>query len=130
MDRQQARKFVFAGSAHFTVVGNTKRYTFRVRTPTKQHVPGYTVHFVHMLTGPDDYTYVGTVVDEQHFQGRLKAPEALKSAARWVFKHGLQSDEAFASAEFYHEGRCGRCARMLTTPESIKAGFGPKCASL
>lgn len=28
------------------------------------------------------------------------------------------------------EGKCGRCARRLTTPESVQLGFGPECAKL
>jgi hypothetical protein len=31
--------------------------------------------------------------------------------------------------EVYHEGRCGRCNRKLTVPESIETGLGPECAS-
>jgi len=28
---------------------------------------------------------------------------------------------------YYHEGKCGRCARKLTVPESIISGLGPIC---
>lgn len=28
---------------------------------------------------------------------------------------------------YYHEGRCGRCARRLTVPRSIINGIGPEC---
>ena len=34
-----------------------------------------------------------------------------------------------ARFEFRHEGRCGRCGRALTVPESIDTGFGPHCAA-
>lgn len=30
---------------------------------------------------------------------------------------------------YYHEGRCGKCARVLTVPESIINGIGPVCAA-
>jgi len=30
---------------------------------------------------------------------------------------------------FYHEGRCGKCAKVLTVPESIMVGLGPVCLS-
>ena len=30
--------------------------------------------------------------------------------------------------EVWHEGRCGRCNRALTVPESIASGIGPECA--
>jgi len=28
---------------------------------------------------------------------------------------------------YYHEGRCGACAKRLTVPESIRIGLGPIC---
>lgn len=33
-----------------------------------------------------------------------------------------------ANVTFHHAGRCGKCARLLTVPESIELGFGPECA--
>lgn len=29
--------------------------------------------------------------------------------------------------EVYHHGRCGRCGRKLTDPDSIVQGMGPEC---
>ena len=29
--------------------------------------------------------------------------------------------------ELWHEGRCGKCGRVLTVPTSISTGFGPDC---
>ena len=31
--------------------------------------------------------------------------------------------------EIRHEGKCGRCGRALTVPESVDTGFGPECSS-
>jgi len=31
--------------------------------------------------------------------------------------------------DYYHVGRCGRCARPLTVPASIINGIGPDCAA-
>ena len=28
----------------------------------------------------------------------------------------------------FHDGKCGRCGRKLTVPESIQSGLGPVCA--
>jgi hypothetical protein len=33
-----------------------------------------------------------------------------------------------AVVEVMHDGRCGRCGRPLTHPDSIQAGIGPICA--
>ena len=34
------------------------------------------------------------------------------------------------SLEVIHSGRCGRCARKLTVPESVASGFGRSAPSL
>jgi hypothetical protein len=52
------------------------------------------------------------------------APSA--RAFDWTWRHiarGIMPD----ALEIWHEGRCGRCARRLTVPESIAQGFGPEC---
>ncbi len=48
------------------------------------------------------------------------------SAARFLVNGDMQ-----ASGKMYalRSGRCWRCNRTLTTPESIQAGIGPYCAS-
>ena len=33
-----------------------------------------------------------------------------------------------ANVEINHEGRCGRCGRALTVPESVASGIGPESA--
>src|ERR1019366_4832357 len=35
-----------------------------------------------------------------------------------------------ANLEVWHEGKCGRCGRKLTVPESIERGIGPECERL
>lgn len=41
----------------------------------------------------------------------------------------ISSPKACATAYALRSGRCGICGRELTTPESIEAGIGPKCAA-
>jgi hypothetical protein len=104
-----------------------KRFTFKVR----QSEDGK-VHFASVLTGPDNesnYVFFASIRNGMLNHGRntsigKDAPSA--SAFAWVWKqlqHGLISDQV----QFWHEGRCGRCARPLTDPTSIKSGFGPEC---
>lgn len=50
-------------------------------------------------------------------------------AFRHIFARLQDRDATLASkADIRHEGRCGRCSRALTRPESIDTGFGPECA--
>jgi hypothetical protein len=30
--------------------------------------------------------------------------------------------------EIWHQGRCGKCGKVLTVPKSIESGFGPECS--
>lgn len=57
-------------------------------------------------------------------------------AAMALFRQDVIGDEviphvqALGRIEVWHEGRCGRCARRLTVPESILIGIGPECAEI
>lgn len=46
----------------------------------------------------------------------------------WLWATRLSTGrELPEQVEVWHEGRCGRCGRRLTVPESISTGFGPEC---
>lgn len=132
---EEIKQFIFAGNATFTVenteTGN--RFTYKVTTP-KGDKAGE-VYFVNLLSGPDntsDYTYMGIVNKAKtYFKTTAKSkvsPSAVSAMGfSWLVdmtKNGMALPE---KVEFHHAGRCGRCGRKLTTPESIKAGFGPEC---
>lgn len=95
------------------------------------------IHFVGLLTGPDneaDYMYVGILQAES---GKLvltgKSKYTDDSAPVKCFRYAtacLWGDyDLKGGFEIHHEGRCGRCGRLLTVPESIKKGLGPVCAN-
>lgn len=144
-DKHRVLSYMMGGSAYFTIRNRLSgnRFTFHVKN--KKGAP---LFFVRVLTGPDnktDYTYLGTI------HGSM--PNATPAP---LYKHGIRSeihkDAASAVAfswlwwqltneqqktkpfplgfEFLNSGRCGRCARMLTTPESLDHGFGPECIEM
>lgn len=124
--------FVLAGNATFTVVSHKTdaRFTLKVRQP-KPDGP----HFVSVLTGPnneDDYQFLGSIFDRKEYRHGARSrisPEAPSAkAARWVCSRLLAGQE-LTNCELHHEGRCGRCGRKLTVPESIISGIGPECAT-
>jgi hypothetical protein len=55
------------------------------------------------------------------------APSA--KAFAWLFPKLAAGAKLDDLVELYHEGRCGRCGRTLTVPESVATGFGPNCAA-
>jgi len=130
-DAASALEFAMGGNARFTLVSKKtgERKTYRIRQPdvTKPY-------FVQLLTGPDntsDYTYLGYITGD--FPGWVKAgkkgnPEhpAFK-AIHWAMAK-LAAGEMPGQLEFWHEGRCAKCGRVLTDPASIESGVGPECA--
>lgn len=124
----QAKRFVFGGNSIFTIrskkTGN--RFTFRVK---KSKNPYKDVFWVSLLNGSDnvsDYKYIGAFSDKYYAKNNLKALST--SAIRW-FLEGLDKGRDLGDLEIFHAGRCGRCARLLTVPESVESGFGPECVT-
>lgn len=126
------QRFALAGNARITL-RSTKtqaRFTYRIR----QSKDGK-VWFVSLLRGPDngdDYTYIGLIKGDKSFTFSKKLPvgETLSSSAKafeWFEHQVIANSKMPETLEVWHEGRCGRCARPLTVPESISHGFGPEC---
>lgn len=123
--------FLSGGNAVFTVSSPKHRYTFRIRRPEPE-MP----YFVSLLSGPDntrDYTYLGVYNPGQPgvrltAKSKFTEDSTPVKAIRWavaMLSSGKTLPEGF---KIQHEGRCCRCGRVLTVPESIEAGIGPECA--
>lgn len=131
----QIKKFVFAGNAIFTMANrvNGNRVTFKVTTPKGEKRDS--IFFVNVLNGPDnadDYMYVGIVDGKKSRfnltkKSRVGADSLSFKGFSWLMDKMLRGGHIPEAMEVLHSGRCGRCGRLLTTPESIKAGFGPEC---
>lgn len=139
-----SKAFLLAGHAIFTV-GNPggERYTFRVikkdPDPDRRPAPN-PLFFVAYLAGPEntsDYRYMGVLnpdaTDRKTVIRLTKASKVTEGAkvldiARWVALLILRDEAAPAGYYLKHAGRCGRCGRLLTVPESIDLGIGPECA--
>lgn len=140
------KSFILAGDATFTIEvpeafrKEKAHYTFRV-----QHVEANDrwpeSYFVKILTGPEntsDYSYLGkldpaaatvyttakSAMDDDSYPVRLLNRTL---AMIWTDQHDLYEKHGFRT---HHEGKCGRCGRKLTVPESIESGIGPECAKI
>ena len=123
--------FLFGGNATFTLVSlkSHTRYTFRLRNKKDGNV-----FFASTLTGPnndDDYEYLGYIGADKGpslLAGKKGKPNDVRfKALDWFLRHIMRAEFPH-DAEFWHEGRCGRCNRRLTDPVSIARGLGPECA--
>lgn len=133
-----ALQFILAGNAYITFRSQATgtRYTYRISKAEEKENQGARQaprYFVSLLTCSDntgDYTYLGMIT--AHVFRATKATGAQAKgqpflAFDYVWRHLARGVEA-PQAEIWHEGRCGRCGRMLTVPESIALGLGPECA--
>jgi hypothetical protein len=132
------KDWVLGGHAIFTVA-NPKgtRYTYKIVGVEDRNTLGQLIYFMSLLSGPDNtdnYVYMGIV---SVTAGRLIRTRATKlngtleswRVAEWVLAllwNGKSVPEGYYLS---HAGRCGRCGRLLTVPESIEAGLGPDCAA-
>lgn len=122
------KSFVMAGNAIFTIksIRTGGRFTYRIRLSEDGRV-----YFVSVLTGSDNengYAYLGIIRDGQYHRGqksRISTEATSAKAFEWFFRHLEAINDT--EIKFWHEGRCGRCGRKLTVPESIASGFGPEC---
>jgi hypothetical protein len=128
LNNSDALKFMFAGNSTFTVV-NTKtenRFTFKVK---KSKDKDSNLFFVSVLTGPDNYTYLGTTIEGIYRHGKKSAVSPQAQSVK-VFDYVLGKLKLGNLQEFvevWHEGTCGKCGRALTVPASILNGLGPEC---
>lgn len=148
------KTFVTAGRAVFTIEpsdtfaiefpGVKPHYTYKVKFvkgKEKKHRKGEywpDAYFVNLLTGPDntaDYTYLGKLIVET---GEVRLTEKSKFAEdSWPVRiirrilarmwAGEEHQIAACGWKVHHEGKCGRCGRPLTVPESVENGIGPEC---
>lgn len=127
-DGATALSFAMAGRAYLTAVSRKTgtRFTYRVVQADEK-----SPHFVHVLTGPEMFQFLGTVFPDGSFRHGKKSQidASAPSAQAWSWLYGfLRERKLPANAELWHDGRCGRCGRPLTVPESITTGIGPVCA--
>ena len=125
------KNFVEGGKAIFTLESAVTGTHFTFKVIRRENIPGM---FVNLLSGPNnlsDYTYLGALNDAGDLRltpkSRVSASAPSFKAFEFFAKTVLKNLRKPETLIVRHEGRCGRCGRPLTTPESIDAGFGPEC---
>lgn len=132
-------EFFGKGKAIFTVYNDKgDHYTYKITRKEDIRVPSKWIHFVYLLTGTDNnkaYTYMGIYkprdidvwpTTKSNYTRESKPLKVLIWALHRVnFKQ--KCPEGYG---IIHKGKCARCGRKLTTPDSIKAGVGPECAKM
>lgn len=134
---QDATTFIKGGRAMFTLksLASGTHYTYKVQQKKNKETGEFDgLYFVNVLVGNDntDYThfmYIGFVPENglklvAGKKGRAELPSF--QALSWALGH-LAQDTMPAQLSVQHEGRCCRCNRTLTHPDSLTDGIGPEC---
>lgn len=133
-------EFIFAGNAIFTVVNTDtgNRMTFRFRKPRDRRDDDAAPLFAQVMNGTDNdrsYAFVGTIFDphddvkmtyRHSHKSRMSSESVASRAIAWLVSQ-VQKNTMPDTIEIWHEGKCGRCGKTLTVPESIENGLGPIC---
>lgn len=139
-DPALVKQFLLAGDAYITLKSQLsgQHYTYQVTKAKQQGIPAFDAAekwFVRVLANGDEYIYVGMIDPIRAPNLRLtkaskmdEGSSAVK-AFRYFYGHLMQGRIA-PQLEVRHDGRCGRCGRQLTHPESIDLGIGPDCAEI
>lgn len=128
---QDVLTFATAGNARLTIVSKATgaRFTYRLRSSEDGKIT-----FVDLLTGSDNenaFTYIGVIKQREYVRTakvKISADAPSIKAFTFFWRHLIERNHIHDGIEVWHEGRCGRCARPLTVPESIARGVGPDCA--
>lgn len=132
-DPADIKAFILGGDATFTIKSKATgdHFTYHVKAAKSRD----SLFFVKVACdGNDVFRYIGFIKDAycpKILKGDKGADPSSPSvrALTWFLNSvwGLR-EAALDQVEFWHEGRCCRCNRLLTDPASIERGIGPECA--
>jgi Family of unknown function (DUF6011) len=135
-DPKTALAFIHAGKATVTFrsLASGNRFTYKIVAAKKRNPNDAPTWFVKLLNGQDNnssYVYIGTIRNNQFFwTGKSHVSKDASSFIGFQFCYSHLADSKIVGFEVWHEGKCGRCGKKLTVPESIASGFGPDCLGL
>lgn len=131
LKQENALQFILGGNALFTVKYSKTgvRYTYKVLVE-RNDMESLRVYVMCGNDNTKDYKKIGYIKiqntrPEYH---PLSYTESLDSSVFFdnIFLN-LLIGLYMPLLEIWHEGRCCRCGRTLTVPESIEMGIGPEC---
>lgn len=120
-------EYLFGGMADFTLVQDgCTRVRYRIKANDNR-----TCYFVYTESRKNkELVYHGHIVSRNltyHRGNKIPDNEYNKPAIKalgWLLNH---HDSLPNIVHVLHNGRCSRCGRKLTDPESLRTGIGPTC---
>lgn len=144
ISQDKALQFMTAGKAEF-VLHSTKtnqdfkfsltRQESRDQGKESENNEKKYIYFLNYLHGHEK-TYAGVVWFKQDTgefmfstgkNGQM-SPKDLEIRSLIFVMNKLYREETVQYLDVFHVGKCGKCGKKLTTPESILTGLGPTCS--
>lgn len=136
VDQEKFIEFMTSGNATFTLksLKTGTRFTYKVIAGTAAPI-----YFIKVLYGRDntsDYKDMAILSSKDgefpkllpRAESKFNSETPSFKAFSFVFFNALVKIH-MNNLEIWHEGRCCRCGRKLTVPESVESGIGPECAT-
>ena len=127
------KNFIFGGNATFTIVNtdSKKYFPFKVRK-SKDSDEVFFVSIMNHSVNNYNHNFLGTFFSKDNCyktskKSSIKSDTTSSKVISWFFNYFINSEEKYPTVQVYHDGKCGKCGRKLTTPESVKSGLGPIC---
>lgn len=137
IEQDKALQFILAGKCEFVLHSTKTGEDFKfamTKQQTKEDENKY-IYFLNTMHGYEK-TYAGVVWFDDKAQ-EFKFSQGKKgqidnknlSIRSLIFVlNKLLKEETVQYLDVFHVGRCGKCGKKLTTPESILTGLGPTCS--
>ncbi len=123
------KEYIVAGNATITLEGKNNHFTYKIQKHSENKI-----WFVKLLTGCDnevDYKYLGFFREDMQFKTSNKSEISTNSLGFKAFSYFMRRiNNLPVELKIHYAGKCPKCGRTLTTPESIRNGIGPECLKL
>lgn len=134
LQSEHIRDYIFAGNSTITVYSHKcgDHFTYKIVRDKFQR-DCYRVYLLYGQDNSKDFRFIGVfyndfaqyVLPGLYRRGEYAQPVPLSiQVIRFVLENAPNLPETIS---VLHSGRCAKCGRKLTTPESLMTGFGPKC---
>lgn len=135
LDINNAVDFFYGGKAEFVIQSKETAKSFSYSVYGLDTDSGK-IYFVCAILN-QRRIFIGSIFNKKEFKFSTKAytenitaNSLVVKSFKWLFEVlKYKSIQHFHKIKFYHTGKCGKCGRILTNPESIKIGIGPVCVS-
>jgi hypothetical protein len=131
--------YLISGNAIFTVQNEKtkRRFTYKIsrgKTAAFSHVYYVRVLAMNDNNSASSYRFVGAYTVENGFvfskkRAKVSGDSLSVLTIIWVFKN-IHTLYLYPFVKFWHESYCGKCGKKLTTPESLKYGYGRECMKI